>query len=167
MSGACRSIQEQLDTYARGGLPLADREAVQRHLRHCAACRQSLTLEQLLLAARLTPAPPAPAGLADEVARAWTEQRSQERLWRSLRAGRRAAVRLAFCSLVDPYLQVDYQVRGALVQVRDQALAPLHLIGALLEALLEAQLALAGRLVTAPLQHAGALLCRLASGAAH
>jgi hypothetical protein len=72
-------------------------------------------------------------------------------------------VRLAFCSLVDPFLQVEYQVRGALAQVRDQALAPLHLIGALLEA----QLVLAGRLVVAPLQHTGALLCRLASGVAN
>jgi len=163
MSGTCRTVQEQLDTYARGGLPLAQRVAVQRHLRRCAACRQSLALEQLLVSAQPGSAPPVPAGFAAEAVRAWAGQQPRDRLWRSFRAARRAAVRLAFCSLVDPFLQVEYQVRGALAQVRDQALAPLHLIGALLEA----QLALAGRLVVAPLQHTGALLCRLASGVAN
>ncbi len=79
----CEDAQEQLNRFAAGDLPVADRHAVQAHLAGCPACRAALA-EVDALAGVLADAasPPVPAGFASRVMAAARQR---------LRTGRRGA----------------------------------------------------------------------------
>jgi anti-sigma factor RsiW len=64
----CENVQQRLNRFAAGDLPVADRHAVQAHLAECAACRAKLAeLDALAGALVDTPTPPIPSGFASRV----------------------------------------------------------------------------------------------------
>lgn len=64
----CENVQQQVNRFAAGDLPVADRQAVQAHLAECAACRAKLAeLDALAGVVVGTPTPPIPSGLAFRV----------------------------------------------------------------------------------------------------
>jgi anti-sigma factor RsiW len=74
----CENVQEQLNRFVAGDLPVADRQAVQAHLAECAACRAKLAeLDALAGVLSDAPSPPVPAGFASGVMAA-ARQRLQD-----------------------------------------------------------------------------------------
>ncbi|MFP4435583.1 MAG: anti-sigma factor family protein [Phycisphaerae bacterium] len=64
----CENVQEQLNRFAAGNLPVTDRRNVQAHLVECAACRAKLAeLDALAGVVAGTPTPPLPSGFASRV----------------------------------------------------------------------------------------------------
>jgi anti-sigma factor RsiW len=64
----CENVQEQLNRFTAGDLPVADRHAVGAHLAECAACRAKLAeLDALAGVLASTPTPPIPPGFASRV----------------------------------------------------------------------------------------------------
>jgi anti-sigma factor RsiW len=73
----CENVQRQLNHFAAGDLPVADRHAVQAHLAECAACRAKLAeLDALAGVVASTPTPSIPSGFAFRVMAA-ARQRQQ------------------------------------------------------------------------------------------
>lgn len=73
----CENVQQQLNRFAAGDLPVADRQTVQAHLAECAACRAKLAeLDALAGVVASTPTPPIPSGFASCVIAA-ARQRQQ------------------------------------------------------------------------------------------
>ena len=73
----CENVQQQLNRFAAGDLPVADRQTVQAHLAECAACRAKLAeLDALAGVVASTPTPPIPSGFASRVIAA-ARQRQQ------------------------------------------------------------------------------------------
>ena len=64
----CENVQEQLNRFVAGDLPVADRQAVQAHLAECAACRAKLAeLDTLAGVVAGMPTPPLPSKFASRV----------------------------------------------------------------------------------------------------
>ncbi len=64
----CENVQEQLNRFAAGDLPVADRHAVQAHLAECAACRAKLAeIDALAGVVAGTSTPPIPSGFVSRV----------------------------------------------------------------------------------------------------
>ena len=64
----CENVQQQLNRFAAGDLPVADRQTVQAHLAECAACHAKLTeLDAVAGVVATTPTPPIPSGFASRV----------------------------------------------------------------------------------------------------
>lgn len=61
----CENVQQQLNRFVAGDLPVADRQAAGAHLAECAACRAKLAeLDALAGVVASTPTPPIPSGFA-------------------------------------------------------------------------------------------------------
>ena len=64
----CENVQEHLNRFTAGDLPMADRRAVQAHLAECAACRAKLAeFDALAGVVASMPTPPIPSGFASRV----------------------------------------------------------------------------------------------------
>ena len=64
----CENVQQQLNRFTAGDLPVADQRAVQAHLDECAACRAKLAeFDVLAGVVASTPTPPIPSGFASRV----------------------------------------------------------------------------------------------------
>jgi anti-sigma factor RsiW len=84
----CENVQQQLNRFVAGDLPMADRQAVQAHLAECAACRAKLAeLDAVAGVVASTPTPPIPSGFASCVmAAARKRQKAQPvAVWNLLR----------------------------------------------------------------------------------
>lgn len=117
MTTNCIEVEERLEGYLRQALEGTEAAAVERHLQSCAACCRSLALERELLS--LSAVDPAPAAVAwTEVQRRRETETAGELLDRTFRLHRAAAAALVFRVLLDPWLQVEHQLRIALLPVR-------------------------------------------------
>ena len=64
----CENVQQQLNRFAAGDLPVADRQTVQAHLAECAACRAKLAeFDAVAGVVASTPTPPIPSGFTSRV----------------------------------------------------------------------------------------------------
>jgi anti-sigma factor RsiW len=64
----CENVEEQLNRFVAGDLPVADRQAVQAHMAECAACRAKLAeIDALAGVVAGTPTPLIPSGFASGV----------------------------------------------------------------------------------------------------
>lgn len=148
----CIEVEERLEGYLRQNLAGAETAAVERHLRICATCRRSLALERELLALSAEDAAPAFAAITwSAVRRRRTTESSGELLARFLRLHRAAAAALVFRVLVDPWIQVEHQLRIVLLPARQILMNPF----ALLSECLTKVAADLGRQLTDPLLAAG------------
>jgi hypothetical protein len=115
----CIEVEERLEGYLGQALGGAEAAALERHLQTCAACRRSLALERELLAVSATDPVPASAAVAWTEVRRWRESETAgELLGRIYRLRQAAAAALVFRVLIDPWLQVEHQLRIALLPVR-------------------------------------------------
>ncbi|MFW6028207.1 MAG: anti-sigma factor family protein [bacterium] len=90
----CENVQKQLNRFAAGDLPVADREAVQAHLGECAACRAKLAeIDALAGVVTSTPTPPIPPGFASRVMAAARKRQEAQPIsvWNLLRWWRLAS----------------------------------------------------------------------------
>lgn len=122
----CRTTCERLNDYARGYLSESEEDAVERHLRGCAACREALDLERKLVGiAETRPSCAAPEGFAASVLDGRRRQRTVDAFRRALVFHRAACSDFAFRTFVDPLLWVEYRLHGALASVLMAIAAPL------------------------------------------
>ena len=73
----CRAVQEQLRAYLEGPLDAEDTLRIRGHLKDCAACREALAFEEVLLrSAEAYPTLSVPEGFAGEVMERWAAERA-------------------------------------------------------------------------------------------
>lgn len=127
MNEACRSVQEWLDLHAKRALDEGDAGAIDRHLRECTDCREAFALEMELLAmADESTTCFIPEGFAADVVDTWSRDGWADRLLRRRRRWETALSQFVFRTLVDPLLQVEYQMHSASILLRFQLVAPLQ-----------------------------------------
>lgn len=127
MNEACRSVQERLDLHAKRALGEGDAGEIDRHLRECTDCREAFALEMELLAmADESTTCSIPEGFAEEVVNTWSRDGWTDRLLRRRRRWETALSQFVFRTLVDPLLQVEYQMHSVSLLLRFQLVAPLQ-----------------------------------------